>query len=120
MTQVSNERRAEEEAAKSEEQKAAEAEAKRQQQERQAEIERQRRQEQIEKDRKERTRPYAPLERAKKEMKGDDYAASLLENVEPQSLEEWVSSVLRPHSLLWDDEQVGESTVTGVQSELGC
>ena len=119
MREETDARQAAIEAAKSEEQRQREAEEARQRQEQQAQIEAQRRREQIEKDRKERTRPYTPLERVKRELADSPEAQDILNQVEPQSLEEWVSSLLRPHSMLWDDEKVGEHTVRGLQSELG-
>ena len=119
MREETDARQAAIKAAKSEEQRQREAEEARQRQEQQAQIEAQRRREQIEKDRKERTRPYTPLERVKRELADSPEAQDILNQVEPQSLEEWVSSLLRPHSMLWDDEKVGEHTVRGLQSELG-
>ena len=119
MREETDARQAAIEAAKSEEQRQREAAEARQRQEQQAQIEAQRRREQIEKDRKERTRPYAPLERVKRELADSAEAQDILNQVEPQSLEEWVSSLLRPHSMLWDDEKAGEHTVRGLQSELG-
>lgn len=109
-------RQAEIEAAKSAEQKAREAEEARQREEKQKEIDRQRIREQIEKDRERRNKEYTPLVKAREEMAGDTDALAILNDVEPRSLEEWVSSLLRPHSMLWQDASDSE---IGLQSELG-
>lgn len=109
-------RQAEIEAAKSAEQKAREAEEARILKEKQAETDRQRIREQIEKDREKRTREYTPIVKAREEMSGDDEALSILNDTEPRDLEEWVSSLLRPHSMLWQDASDAE---IGLQSELG-
>lgn len=119
MKQAEAERRSAEEAAKSEEQRAAEAARQAEIAAKQAEIAAQRRREEIEKARKERTKPYAPLQRAKKDMAGYPEAEEILNDAEPRDLAEWVSHLLRPHSLLWEDEKVGDHVVTGLQSELG-
>lgn len=107
---------AEREAAKSEEQRQREAEEARIRKEKQDEIERQRIREQIEKDRERRTKEYEPVVKAREEMAGDAEALSVLNDTEPRSLEEWVSSLLNPHSMLWQDASESER---GLQSELG-
>ena len=104
------------EQAKSEEQKAREAEEKRQQEERLNEIERQRMREAIEKDRERRSKEYEPLEQARKDMADDSDAMAILQDTEPRDLREWVSSLLRPHSILWQDASDAE---VGLRSELG-
>lgn len=109
-------RQAEIEAAKSAEQKAREAEEARQREEKQKEIDKQRIREQIEKDKERRNKEYTPLVKAREEMAGDTDALAILNDVEPRSLEEWVSSLLRPHSMLWQDSSDNE---IGLQSELG-
>lgn len=109
-------RQAEIEAAKSEEQRQREAEEARQLKERQDEIARQRIREQIERDRERNNREYAPLVDARKEMAGDEEALAVLSDTEPRSLEEFVSSLIRPHSMLWLDASESE---IGLQSELG-
>lgn len=109
-------RQAEIEAAKSEEQRQREAEEARQLKERQDEIARQRIHEQIERDRERNNREYAPLVDARKEMAGDEEALAVLSDTEPRSLEEFVSSLIRPHSMLWLDASESE---IGLQSELG-
>lgn len=119
MKQAELDRKAAEEAAKTEEQRAAEAARQAEIAAKQAEIDAQRRREEVERQRKERNKPYAPLQRAKKDMAGYDEALAILDDAEPRDLPEWVSHLLRPHSLMWENEKVGESTVTGLQSELG-
>lgn len=110
------ERQAEIEAAKSEEQRQREAEEARQRKEQQDEQDRQRLREQIEKDKKARSKEYEPLVKARKEMAGDADAMDVLNDTEPRSLEEWVSSLLSPHSFLWLDASESER---GLQTELG-
>lgn len=109
-------RQAEIEAAKSEEQRQREAEEARIRKEKQEETDRQRIREQIEKDKERRNKEYSPLTKAREEMAGDADALAILDNIEPRSLEEWVSSLLRPHSMLWQDASQSE---VGLQSELG-
>ena len=106
----------EREAAKSEAQRQREAEEARIRQEQQDEQDRQRLREQIEKDKKLRNQEYQPLTQAKKELAGDSDALSVLDDVEPRGLDEWVSYLLRPHSILWKDASDAE---TGLQTELG-
>lgn len=115
MRDEANRRRAEIEAAKSEEQKRREAEEKRQQEERLNEIERERMREAIERDKERRNKPYEPLAKARKELAYDPDALRILEDTEPRDLEEWVSSLLRPHSIMWQDE----GTERGLRAELG-
>ena len=112
----SERKRQEAEAKKSEEQKAREAEEKRLREEKQREIEQQRIREQIEKDKERRNKEYQPLVDARKDMSAFPEALEILNDKEPRSLEEWVSSLLRPHSLLWQD---ASDTEVGLQSELG-
>ena len=107
---------AEREAAKSEEQRKREAEEARIRKEQQDEQDRQRLREQIERDREKRNKEYEPLTQAKREMADRSEAMAILEETEPRSLEEWVSSQLRPHSMLWQDASDSE---TGLQTELG-
>ncbi|MBR0263566.1 MAG: zeta toxin family protein, partial [Prevotella sp.] len=107
---------AEREAAKSEEQRQREAEEARIRKEQQDEQDRQRLREQIERDREKRNKEYEQLTQAKREMAGSSEAMAILEETEPRSLEEWVSSQLRPHSMLWQDASDSE---TGLQTELG-
>lgn len=109
-------RQAEIEAAKSAEQKAREAEEARIKKEKQDEQDRQRLREAIERDREKRSKEYDPLVKAREEMKDDTDAQAILADTEPRSLEEWVSSMIRPHSMLWQDASDSE---TGLQSELG-
>lgn len=109
-------RQAEIEAAKSEEQRQREAEEARLREEKQRETDRQRILEAIERDREKRTKEYQPLVDARKEMEGDNEALAILNDTEPRSLEEHVSSMIRPHSMLWQDASDSE---TGLQSELG-
>ena len=109
-------RQAEIEAAKSAEQKAREAEEARIRKEKQDEQDRQRLREAIERDREKRNKEYDPLVKAREEMKDDTDAQAILADTEPRSLEEWVSSMIRPHSMLWQDASDSE---TGLQSELG-
>lgn len=107
---------AEREAAKSEEQRQREAEEARIRKEKQDEIDRQRLREQIERDRERRNRPYQPIVDARKELTGDQEALSVLDDLEPRDLDEWVSSLLSPHSMLWQDASDAE---VGLQTELG-
>ena len=107
---------AEREAAKSEEQRQREAEEARIRKEQQDEQDRQRLREQIERDREKRNKEYEPLTQAKREMADRSEAMAILDDIEPRSLEEWVSSQLRPHSMLWQDASDSE---TGLQTELG-
>ena len=109
-------RQAEIEAAKSAEQKAREAEEARIRKEKQDEQDRQRLREQIEKDKVKRNREYEPLVKAREELADDLEALEILNDTEPRDLEEWVSSLLRPHSMLWQDASNAE---VGLQSELG-
>ena len=108
-------RQAEIEAAKSEEQRKREAAAE-ERKKKQDELDRQRIREQIEKDKERRNKEYSPLVEARKEMADDSDALSILSDTEPRDLSEWVSSLLRPHSLLWQDASPSE---VGLQSELG-
>lgn len=116
MDAESEQLRQETEAKKSEEQRQREAEEARLREEKQREIDRQRILEAIERDREKRTREYQPLVDARKEMEGDNEALAILNDTEPRSLEEHVSSMIRPHSMLWQDASESE---TGLQSELG-
>lgn len=116
MREESEARQAAIEAAKSEEQRQREAEEARKLKEKQNEIDRQRIREQIERDKERRNKEYTPLVEARKEMTGDDNALAILNDTEPRSLEEFVSSLLRPHSMLWQDASENE---IGLQSELG-
>lgn len=109
-------RQAEIEAAKSEEQRKREAEEAEERKKKQDEIDRQRIREQIEKDKERRNKEYSPLVKAREEMADDADALAILSDTEPRSLDEWVSSLLRPHSLLWQDASPSE---VGLQSELG-
>ena len=115
------ERRAAEEAAKSEEQRQREAEEARIRKEKQDAIAAERRRKQIEEEVANWNKPYAPLVKARKEMEGDPEALDILNRTEPESLEEWVSSLIQPHSMMWDDETDPTTgrTVIGLQSELG-
>ncbi len=119
MRAATAQREAERRAALTEEQRAQEDERKRQEQERQEKIANERRKQQIEEDLRNWNKPYQPLEQAKREMAGDADAMSILSDTEPQSLDEWVSSLLRPQSMMWNDEVVNGRTITGLQSELG-
>lgn len=116
MEKETAERRAAEEAAKSEEQRRIEAEEARVRKQQQDEAARKRLEEEIEKDRKRREKPYDPLVKARQEMAGDTDALSILDDLEPRSIEEYVSSLLSPHSILWLDASNGER---GLKSELG-
>lgn len=116
MQEESARRQAEIEAAKSEEQKAREAEEARIRKEKQDEIDRQRLREAIEKDRERRNKEYEPLAQARKDMGDDSDAMAILQDTEPRDLREWVSSLLRPHSFLWQDASESE---IGLRSELG-
>ena len=110
------ERQAAIEAAKSEEQRQREAEEARKLKEQQEEQDRKRLREQIEKDKERRNKQYDPLVQARREMADDAEALSVLEDIEPRSLDEYVSSLLRPHSMLWQDASDSER---GLQTELG-
>lgn len=110
------ERQAAIEAAKSEEQRQREAEEARKLKEQQEEQDRKRLREQIEKDKERRNKEYEPLVQARKEMADDAEALAILGDTEPRTLEEFVSSLLRPHSMLWQDASDSER---GLQSELG-
>ena len=116
MDDESEQLRQETEAKKSEEQRQREAEEARLREEKQREIDRQRILEAIERDREKRNKEYQPLVDARKEMEGDNEALAILNDTEPRSLEEHVSSMIRPHSMLWQDASDSE---TGLQSELG-
>jgi len=107
---------AEREAAKSEEQRQREAEEARIRKEEQDKRDRERIREQIERDKEQRNREYQPLVDARTELAGDADALAILNDTEPRSLDEWVSSLLRPHSMLWQDASQAE---VGLQSELG-
>lgn len=119
MMEESAQREAERRAALTEQQRAEEDERKRQEQERQEQLSAERRRQQIEEDLRKWNQPYQPLEQAKREMADDPDAMSILSDTEPQGLDEWVSSLLRPQSMMWNDEVVDGRTVTGLQSELG-
>lgn len=116
MNAESERLRQEAEAKKSEEQRKREAAEAEERKKKQDEIDLQRIREQIEKDKEKRNKEYAPLTKAKEEMKDDPDAMAILSDTEPRSLDEWVSSLLRPHSLLWQDASPSE---VGLQSELG-
>ena len=116
MQEESARRQAAIEAAKSEEQRQREAEEARRIREQQDEQERKRIREQIEKDRERRNKVYEPLAQARKEFAGDPEVMAVLNDTEPRSLEEWVSSLIRPHSMLWQDISDSE---TGLRTELG-
>ena len=109
-------RQAEIEAAKSEEQRQREAEEAEERKKRQDETDRQRIREAIERDHEKRNKVYDPLSDARKDMADDPDATAILQDAEPRSLEEWVSSLILPHSMLWQDASESE---TGLQSELG-
>lgn len=111
----------EREAAKSEEQRQREAEEARIRQEQQAAIQAERRRKQVEEEVANWNKPYGPLSRARKEMEKDADAVAILNDTEPRSLDEWVSSLLRPQSMMWEDETDPTTgrTVIGLQSELG-
>ena len=115
------EKRAAEEAAKSAEQKAREAEEARIRKEKQDEIDRERRRKKIEEEIAQWNKPYAPLAKARKEMESDREAMDILDRTEPETLEEWVSSLIQPQSMMWDDEtdHTTGRTIVGLQSELG-
>ena len=119
MQEDTAQREAERRAALTEEQRAQEDEAARQQKERQEQIAAERRKQQAEEELRKWNQPYQPLEQAKREMADDPDAMSILNDTEPQGLDEWVSSLLRPQSMMWNDEVVDGRTVTGLQSELG-
>lgn len=108
--------RQEAEAKKSEEQRQREAAEAAERKKQQEEIDRQRIREQIEKDKERRNKEYQPLIDAREEMADDPDATAILSDTEPRSLDEWVSSLLRPHSMLWQDASQSE---IGLQSELG-
>lgn len=116
MQEESAARQAAIEAAKSEEQRQREAEEARIAKERQDEQDRKRLREQIEKDRERRNKEYEPLVQARKDMADDAEALAILGDTEPRSLDEFVSSLLRPHSMLWLDASDSE---IGLQTELG-
>ena len=116
MREEEQRRIAEREAAKSEEQRQREAEEARIRKEQQDEADRKKIREQIEKDKADRTKEYEPLVKARKELKDDADAMDILNDTEPSSLEEWVSSLLNPHSFLWLDASDSER---GLQTELG-
>ena len=107
---------AEREAAKSEEQRQKEAEEARIRKEQQDEEDRKKLREAIEKDQAKRNKEYEPLTQAKKDFAGDSDAMDILSDTEPRDLEEWVSSLIRPHSMLWQD---ASSSEIGLQKELG-
>ena len=121
METAEAERRAAEEAAKSEEQKAREAEEARIRKEKQDAIDAERRRKKIEEEIANWNKPYAPLVKARKEMEGDQDAQEILSRTEPESLDEWVSSLIQPQSMMWNDETdpVTGRTIIGLQSELG-
>lgn len=116
MDAESEQLRQETEAKKSEEQRKREAEEARIREEKQREQDRQKLSEAIERDRKNRNKEYQPLVDARKEMAEDADAMAILNDTEPRSIEEWVSSMIRPHSMLWQDSSDNE---VGLQSELG-
>ena len=116
MQEESAARQAAIEAAKSEEQRQREAEEARIAKEKQEEQDRKRLREQIEKDKERRNKQYEPLVQARKDMADDAEALAILGDTEPRSLDEFVSSLLRPHSMLWQD--VSDSEI-GLQTELG-
>lgn len=101
------------------EQRAAEEAEKARIEEQRRQIDEERRRKKMEEEMANWNKPYAPLAKARKEMAGDPDAAAILNDVEPRSLEEWVSSLLTPKSMMWDDEEIGGRTVAGLQSELG-
>ncbi len=119
MREEQQRKEAERQAALTEEQRAAEAAEKARIEEQRRKIDEERRRKKMEEELANWNKPYAPLAKARKEMAGDPDAAAILDDVEPRSLEEWVSSLLQPKSMMWDDEEVGGRTVTGLQSELG-
>lgn len=110
---------AEREAAKSEEQKAREAEEKQKMEEQRRAIDEERRRKKVEDEIANWNKPYAPLAKARKELAGDPDALAILDDTEPRSLEEWISTLIRPKSMMWEDEEIGGRIVTGLQSELG-
>lgn len=114
------EKRAAVEAAKSEEQKAREAEEERIRKEKQEAIAAERRRNQIAEELASWNKPYGPLVKARKEIT-DPEALDVLNRMEPETLDEWVSSLIQPQSMLWDNETdpVTGRTLTGLQSELG-
>ena len=116
MRDESARRQAEIEAAKSEEQRQREAKEARVRKEQQDEADRKRIREAIEKENERRNREYEPLVQARRELASDREALDVLNDTEPRSLEEWVSSLLRPHSILWQDASDNE---IGLRSELG-
>lgn len=119
MREESAKREEERRAALTEQQRAEEDERKRQEQERRDQITEERRRQQVEEDLRKWNQPYQPLEQAKREMADDPDAMAILSDTEPQGLDEWVSSLLRPQSMMWADDVVDGRTVTGLQSELG-
>ena len=119
MGEVSRRRAEAAEAAKSEEQRrqeAAEAARKRAEAEarEQAAIEKA-----IDEAARRRNKVYEPLAQARQELSDDAEAMAILDDTEPRGLDEWVSALIRPRSIMWNDEQVDDRTVRGVKSELG-
>lgn len=110
---------AEAEAQKSAEEKAEEERERERQRQIVEERERNRIAEEIERDKKKRSKEYAPLVNARKEFADDDTAMSILEDTEPRDLDEWVSSFITPHSMMWNDESMDGRVVRGLKSELG-
>ena len=110
---------AEAEAQKSAEEKAEEERERERQRQIVEERERNRIAEEIERDKKKRSKEYAPLVNARKEFADDDAAMSVLEDTEPRDLDEWVSSFITPHSMMWNDESMDGRIVRGLKSELG-
>lgn len=116
MREEEQRRISEREAAKSEEQRQQEAKEREEREARQNEIDRQRLREAIEKEHEKRNKEYEPLVQARREFADDADAQAILQDTEPRSIEEWVSSLLRPHSILWQDASQSE---IGLRSELG-
>ena len=119
MTAATAQRLQAEEAAKSEEQKAAEAEAKRRAQEEYERREKEQIAAAIKADQEKRNKEYPPLVAARKAFADDPEAMEVLNDTDPRDLEETVSSLLKPHSILWNDYDGGGTTVRGLRSELG-
>lgn len=119
MTAATAQRLQAEEAAKSEEQKAAEAEAKRKAQEAYDKREREQIAAAIKAENVKRNKEYPPLVAARKAYADDPEAMEVLSDTEPRDLEETVSSLLKPHSILWSDTDRGGFAVRGLKSELG-
>jgi hypothetical protein len=119
MTAATAQRLQAEEAAKSEEQKAAEAEAKRKTQEAYDKREREQIAAAIKTENVKRNKEYPPLVAARKAYADDPEAMEVLSDTEPRDLEETVSSLLKPHSMLWSDTDRGGFAVRGLKSELG-